>query len=104
MSSLSDEPNKMLTRSEAVALVFRLRAAGRTIVFTNGVFDLLHVGHLRYLQQARHLGGPLLVGVNSDRSVHLIKCYYRLITADATRAEYREALACVAPISDFDEE
>ena len=94
----------MHTQSEAVALVSRLRAAGKTIVFTNGVFDLLHVGHLRYLQQARDLGGALIVGVNSDRSVRLIKGPGRPITAEAERAEILEALGCVDAVSVFDEE
>ena len=94
----------MHTQSEAVALVSRLRAAGKTIVFTNGVFDLLHVGHLRYLRQARDLGGALIVGVNSDRSVRLIKGPGRPITAEAERAEILEALACVDAVLVFEEE
>ena len=83
----------MHTRADAVAVVERLRAAGKTIVFTNGVFDLLHVGHLRYLQHARGLGDALLVGLNSDRSVRQIKGPDRPITAEAERAEVLEALA-----------
>jgi rfaE bifunctional protein nucleotidyltransferase chain/domain len=93
-----------MTRSDAIALVQRLRAAGRTIVFTNGVFDLLHVGHLRYLQQARALGDTLLVGVNSDRSVRRNKGPDRPITAEAERAEVLEALACVDGVIIFDED
>ncbi len=93
-----------MTQAEAVALVQRLRAAGKTVVFTNGVFDLLHVGHLRYLQQARDLGDALLVGVNSDRSVRHIKGPGRPITAEAERAELLEALACVDGAVIFDEE
>ena len=73
------------------------------IVFTNGVFDLLHVGHLRYLQQARALGGRLIVGLNSDRSVRQIKGPDRPITAEAERAEILEALACVDGVVIFDE-
>ena len=94
----------MYTKPDAVALVQRLRAAGRTIVFTNGVFDLLHVGHLRYLQHARGLGDALIVGVNSDRSVRLIKGPNRPITSEAERAEVLEALACVDAVVVFDEE
>ena len=94
----------MHTRAAAVALVERLRAAGRTIVFTNGVFDLLHVGHLRYLQHARGLGDALIVGLNSDRSVRHIKGPDRPITAEAERAEILEALACVDGVVIFDEE
>src|SRR5207248_2974158 len=70
----------MLTQAAAVALVEYLRAAGKTVVFTNGVFDLLHVGHLRYLQHARALGDSLIVGLNSDDSVRDIKGAGRPIT------------------------
>ena len=94
----------MHTRAAAVALVERLRAAGRTIVFTNGVFDLLHVGHLRYLQHARGLGDALIVGLNADRSVRHIKGPDRPLTAEAERAEILEALACVDAVVIFDED
>ncbi len=93
-----------MTRQDAVALVERLRTAGQTIVFTNGVFDLLHVGHLRYLQHARALGAALLVGVNSDRSVRAIKGPDRPITLEHERAEILEALACVDGVVIFDED
>ena len=93
-----------MTREEARHLVDELRASGKTIVFTNGVFDLLHVGHLRYLQHARGLGGALLVGLNSDRSVRRIKGPSRPITAEAERAEILAALACVDGVVMFDEE
>ena len=93
-----------MTIEQAVAFVAGRRAAGQTIVFTNGVFDLLHVGHLRYLQQARELGGALIVGVNSDRSVRLIKGPGRPITTEAERAEIVEVLACVDAVVVFDEE
>jgi len=94
----------MRTRADAVALVERLRAAGKTIVFTNGVFDLLHVGHLRYLQRARELGDALLIGLNSDRSVRQIKGPERPITTESERAEVLEALDCVDAVVVFDEE
>lgn len=74
------------------------------MVFTNGVFDLLHVGHLRYLQRARGLGDALIVGVNSDRSVRAIKGPDRPITSEAERAEVLEALACVDGVVIFDED
>jgi D-glycero-beta-D-manno-heptose 1-phosphate adenylyltransferase len=93
-----------MTRADAIAVVQRLRAAGKTIVFTNGVFDLLHIGHLRYLQHARGLGDALLVGVNSDRSVRQNKGPERPITIEAERAEVLEALACVDGVVVFDEE
>jgi rfaE bifunctional protein nucleotidyltransferase chain/domain len=93
-----------VTREHAVDLVAQLRAAGKTIVFTNGVFDLLHIGHLRYLQQARALGDALLVGLNSDRSVRAIKGPQRPITPEAERAELLEALSCVDGVVVFDQD
>lgn len=59
----------VLSREAAAALAAQLRARRETVVFTNGVFDLLHPGHVRYLQDARALGGALIVGLNSDASV-----------------------------------
>lgn len=93
-----------MTVPEAVAVIARLRAAGKTVVFTNGVFDLLHVGHLRYLQQARALGDALIVGVNSDRSVRANKGAGRPITPETERAEILIALACVDAVVVFDED
>lgn len=93
-----------MTRTEAAALVSRLRAAGKKIVFTNGVFDLLHPGHLRYLQHARSLGDALVVGVNSDRSVRANKGPGRPITTEDERAEVLAALACVDGVVVFDED
>jgi D-glycero-beta-D-manno-heptose 1-phosphate adenylyltransferase len=93
-----------VTVAEAVAAIERLRAVGKTVVFTNGVFDLLHVGHLRYLQQARALGDALIVGVNSDRSVRANKGPGRPITPEAERAEILSALACVDGVVVFDED
>src|SRR5258707_7341502 len=93
-----------MTQADAIALVERLRGAGKTVVFTNGVFDLLHVGHLRYLQRARELGDALLIGLNSDRSVRQIKGPERPITTESERAEVLEALNCVDGVVIFDEE
>ena len=93
-----------MTRDEAVRWVSDLRAGGRTIVFTNGVFDLLHPGHVRYLQQARALGDALIVAVNSDRSVRaLAKAPGRPINPEVERAEVIAALACVDATVIFDE-
>jgi len=94
----------MFTLSEAVALVNRWRADHKTVVFTNGVFDLLHPGHLRYLQHARRLGDALIVGVNSDESVRLNKGSGRPINPEAERAEVLAALACVDAVALFDED
>jgi rfaE bifunctional protein nucleotidyltransferase chain/domain len=82
----------------------QLRAAGKRLVFTNGCFDLLHVGHVRYLQQARALGDALLVAVNGDASVRALKGPSRPINSEADRAEVLAALACVNYVIIFDEE
>ncbi|MEA3011688.1 MAG: D-glycero-beta-D-manno-heptose 1-phosphate adenylyltransferase [Sphingomonadales bacterium] len=82
----------------------RLRAAGRTLVFTNGCFDLLHVGHTRYLAAARALGDALLVAVNSDRSVRALKGSGRPVLPEAERAEMLAALSSVDFVTVFDEE
>ena len=95
----------IVSRDEAVAWAGRLRARGQVIVFTNGVFDLLHPGHVRYLQDARRLGDALIVGVNSDRSVKALdKGDDRPINAEGERAEVLAALACVDAVVIFDEE
>jgi rfaE bifunctional protein nucleotidyltransferase chain/domain len=94
----------ILSTDDAVAYVNRSRADGRRIVFTNGVFDLLHPGHLRYLQQSRGLGNTLVVGVNSDRSVRAIKGDSRPVTPEQERAEILAALACVDVVVLFDED
>jgi rfaE bifunctional protein nucleotidyltransferase chain/domain len=86
------------------ALAAGWRAAGRRVVFTNGVFDLLHAGHVRYLQDARALGDVLVVGLNSDRSVRAVKGPGRPILPEAERAEVLLALACVDALVIFDEE
>ena len=94
-----------LTRADASAWVARLRARHQTIVFTNGVFDLLHPGHVRYLQSARQLGDALIVGLNSDRSVRAQgKGNDRPINPEAARAEVLAALAAVDAVVIFDED
>jgi D-glycero-beta-D-manno-heptose 1-phosphate adenylyltransferase len=93
-----------VTRAVAASFAEHCRLAGKLVVFTNGVFDLLHPGHIRYLQQARRLGDVLIVGVNSDRSVRAIKGPQRPITPEDERAEIVEALACVDAAVVFDEE
>ena len=91
-------------RAEAIAFVRRLQAAGKRVVFTNGVYDLLHPGHIRYLQRARQLGDVLVVGVNSDPSVRANKGARRPITPAAEREEILAALACVDAVVGFDED
>lgn len=80
------------------------RGAGERIVFTNGVFDLLHRGHVEYLEEARALGDRLVIGVNSDASVRRIKGPERPLVPEAERAEILEALACVDLAIVFDED
>ena len=93
-----------MTRSDAATLARALQAEGRRVVFTNGVFDILHPGHLRYLQHARSLGDALIVGLNSDASVRRNKGPERPINPEPERAELLEALACVDAVVVFDEE
>ena len=88
----------------AVALSARVHEAGGTLVFTNGVFDLLHPGHVRYLQSARRLGDALIVGVNSDRSVRANKGPERPINPEQERAEVLASLACVDLVVIFDQD
>jgi D-beta-D-heptose 7-phosphate kinase/D-beta-D-heptose 1-phosphate adenosyltransferase len=90
-------PEKMLGERE------RLRSAGVRLVFTNGVFDLLHVGHVRYLAQARALGDALLVAINSDRSVRELKGPDRPVFDQAERAEILAALRDVDYVVVFDD-
>jgi rfaE bifunctional protein nucleotidyltransferase chain/domain len=97
--------DRVVGRTEAVALVHLLRRRGMRIVFTNGVFDLLHPGHVRYLQDARRLGDTLFVGINSDRSVRaLAKGPNRPINTENERAEILAALECVDGVVIFDED
>lgn len=97
-------PEVPFSRSTASAAVDALRSRHKTVVFTNGVFDLLHPGHIRYLRQARALGDALIVGVNSDRSVRANKGSDRPITPEAERAEIVAALECVDGVVVFDED
>jgi rfaE bifunctional protein nucleotidyltransferase chain/domain len=81
-----------------------LRAEGRRLVFTNGCFDLLHVGHVRYLAEARRLGDALLVAINSDASVRALKGAGRPILGESERAEILAALSSVDFVTVFDDE
>ena len=83
---------KILTPEEMLGERQRLRAAGARLVFTNGVFDLLHIGHVRYLAEARALGDALLVAINSDRTVRELKGPGRPVFDQAERAEVLAAL------------
>jgi rfaE bifunctional protein nucleotidyltransferase chain/domain len=93
----------LLTVAEAAGRVVRLQTEGKLVVFTNGVFDLLHPGHVRYLAAARRLGDALVVGLNGDRSVRANKGPDRPITPELERAEILSALACVDAVVLFDD-
>ncbi|HEV3217965.1 MAG TPA: D-glycero-beta-D-manno-heptose 1-phosphate adenylyltransferase [Vicinamibacterales bacterium] len=99
-----DFTGKIWSAETAAAWVERLRREGKTVVFTNGVFDILHPGHVRYLEDARREGDALLVGVNSDRSVKAIKGPARPINSEDERAELLAALGCVDGVVIFDED
>ncbi|HYO63735.1 MAG TPA: D-glycero-beta-D-manno-heptose 1-phosphate adenylyltransferase [Pyrinomonadaceae bacterium] len=94
---------KLIAREAVAAWRARLRAEGRRLVFTNGCFDILHVGHVRYLSAARRLGDALLVAINSDRSVRELKGAGRPVMPEAERAEMLAALAAVDFVTVFDE-
>jgi D-beta-D-heptose 7-phosphate kinase/D-beta-D-heptose 1-phosphate adenosyltransferase len=94
----------VLSLADAVDWAARLRAEGKRLVFTNGVFDLLHPGHVRYLAEARRQGDALIVAVNSDRSVRAIKGPTRPIVPGHDRAEVLAALECVDAVVVFDED
>jgi D-beta-D-heptose 7-phosphate kinase/D-beta-D-heptose 1-phosphate adenosyltransferase len=93
--------DKILNAEDLQNLCRSLQRKGGRIVFTNGCFDLIHVGHLRYLEAARALGDHLVVGVNSDASVHEIKGTLRPITVENERAEMVAALHCVDYVTVF---
>ena len=93
---------RIVTAEELARLRDEAGRAGRRLVFTNGCFDLLHAGHVRYLQQARELGDALAVGLNSDRSVRELKGEGRPINRQDDRAEVLAALGCVDYVVIFD--
>lgn len=94
----------VLSREEARAFAREVHRRGGAVVFTNGVFDLLHPGHVRYLQQARALGDALIVAINSDRSVRANKGPERPVNPERERAEVLGALDCVDAVTVFDED
>jgi D-beta-D-heptose 7-phosphate kinase/D-beta-D-heptose 1-phosphate adenosyltransferase len=94
---------KIKTREELQRLIHTLKKNGKRIVFTNGCFDILHVGHVRYLEQAKSLGDVLVVGINSDRSVRGLKGPRRPILPVEERGEILSGLGCTDYITVFDE-
>jgi rfaE bifunctional protein nucleotidyltransferase chain/domain len=95
---------KFKSAAELARIHDEMDSAGRRLVFTNGCFDLLHTGHVRYLQQARTLGDALVVALNSDESVRALKGPTRPINAEQDRAEVLAALACVDFVTIFPDE
>jgi rfaE bifunctional protein nucleotidyltransferase chain/domain len=95
---------RVMTGAAIQAFVAQQRERGLRIVFTNGVYDLLHPGHVRYLQEARTLGDMLIVGLNADESVRRNKGPDRPITPELERAEVLAALACVDAVVVFGED
>ncbi|HXA13778.1 MAG TPA: adenylyltransferase/cytidyltransferase family protein [Opitutaceae bacterium] len=95
------ENPKLLTLDEAVARREQLRAAGKKVVLTNGVFDLLHTGHLYFLQKARALGDALFIALNADASVRTLKGPLRPVQNEEQRAYALAALACVDEVFVF---
>ena len=101
---MKTEARRPLTEDEAARVADSVRARSGTVVFTNGVFDILHPGHVRYLEQARALGDVLIVAVNSDRSVRTNKGPERPINPERERAEVLLALRAVDAVVIFDED
>ena len=93
----------VLSRAELISRVRAERAAGSTIILTNGCFDLIHAGHIRYLSGAKRLGGFLVVGINSDWQVRSLKGNGRPYISEAERAEIISALRFVDAVTIFDE-
>ena len=104
MTGPRSSADKVVTRVEAVRAAARERANGKRIAFANGAFDLLHAGHVRYLEAARREADWLLVGVNSDASVARSKGSGRPVVSEAERAEIVAALACVDAVVVFEED
>jgi rfaE bifunctional protein nucleotidyltransferase chain/domain len=94
---------KLLSLEALEPVVAALKTSGKTVVFANGCFDLLHVGHIRYLQGARQLGDALVVGLNSDESVRRLKGPQRPLMPEDERAEILAAIACVDYVVIFQE-
>ena len=93
----------ILAREALIAAVAHDRSAGRTVVLANGCFDLLHVGHVRYLEGAKELGDVLVVGINSDAQTRGLKGEGRPYVPETERAELIAALRCVDLVTIFDE-
>jgi len=89
------KPTKLKTLPQLVSILKNKKRSGQKVVFTNGCFDILHLGHVRYLTKARSLGDLLVIGLNTDSSVRKLKGPTRPVTPEKERAEVLGALACV---------
>jgi len=96
--------HKLMRRSELAKAIQEAKSQGKKVVFTNGCFDILHIGHIRYLQDARSCGDLLVVGVNSDASVRKLKGPERPIIPEFERLEVLAALGCVDYVTLFSED
>ncbi|NHQ59884.1 D-glycero-beta-D-manno-heptose 1-phosphate adenylyltransferase [Chlorobium sp. BLA1] len=96
--------HKLLSRNEALLRVRAWQAAGKTVVFTNGCFDILHAGHVGYLNAAKQLGDILLIGLNSDASVRRLKGPNRPVCSETDRAAVLAALQAVDAVTLFEED
>lgn len=96
--------NKLVSHDEIEQIAKELKQQNKTIVTTNGCFDILHVGHVRYLQEAKKLGDVLIIALNSDSSVRILKGPTRPINNESDRAEVLAALSCVDYVVIFEEQ
>lgn len=103
LNFVDGERDKVILLEELLPLIARKRTEGRRIVFTNGCFDLLHVGHIKYLQKAKKMGDILIVGLNSDTSVKALKGINRPLISEKERAQLLAALDCIDHIVLFSE-
>ncbi len=101
---MQDIEEKIKSREEAAELLEAFRSAGKCVVFTNGCFDVLHPGHVQYLQASRKLGDILVVGLNSDDSIKRLKGSERPICEESARAYMLASMACVDLVVVFDED
>ncbi len=103
-SLMFDAAAKIVSLSEAVQIIHEIKAAGKKVVFTNGCFDLLHLGHVDYLEKARNLGDFLVVGLNTDASVSAIKGPFRPVSPELSRSRVMASLGFVDLVILFGEE
>ncbi len=102
--STNDSPPTSIPLEELLPIVARVKAQGKTVVWTNGCFDIIHAGHVTYLTQARREGDVLIVGLNSDQSVRAVKGPNRPIVPEAERALILSAFTCVDYVTVFAED